>query len=120
MSIFSSDNTRRNRLKNPSTGNNTRPIHGMVLLKYFKDKPSLASLCDLLRVEYKTDHTGYPLKSTFDGIIEALIHNIISRDIGIHTLLCRLQAEMKHSKFPLTTNDEWITFKLFEGDETYL
>lgn len=116
-SIFDGGFTRRN--ANPLPRKQARPTAGKVLLRLFKDKTTLARLCAVLEVPYKTDRVGFPLKETFDGVIEALIHQIEARDYAVNILLARLKLEMGHSKFPLTSKDEWEMFKLFESDETY-
>ena len=117
MEIFSKFYKKRNRV--PAIKKRTRPLHGRVLLTYFKDRVSLSLLCNELEVEFKTDIIGYPLKSTTDGIIEALIHQIIGRDISISALVEALNMEMQHNEFPRTSKEEWETFKLFEAKENY-
>lgn len=49
---------------------------------------------------------------TLEDIIEALIHQIIAIDGDIKVLIERLWLEMKRSKYPLTTKDEWHIFQM--------
>lgn len=95
----------------------TRPVSGKSLLKLYKDRPTWASLCDALRVEYKIGRDGYPMEVTIQGIIEALIHQLVARDVSIGQLIIRLEEEMRQIQYPLTSREELEEFKSFKGED---
>lgn len=105
--------------KPPKIDKTRRPIDGKVLLTLFKDRYTLAHFCNALEVEFNTDIAGYPLKSTTDAIIEALIHQLIGSQTGNKNLLAQLESEMEHNLYCITTKEQWEQFKLLEPEERW-